>query len=423
MAVRAAVNREGVGSNPTPGANKEERENKTTGTSMLKILSGKDRRDSSERPKNLIPPKSSSGEPHSQLFPEYLFKRMICIERKRTERSRKPFLLVLLDARRLLQTDHTDNVLPDIVAALSTATRETDLNGWYEENSVLGIVFTELCETHKATPDSIRAKVTAALRSHLEAEQVKQILVSFHLFPENWDQQKPEGAMDAHLYPDLRQRDDSKGFPRLIKRMMDLAGSALALILLSPIFLAIYLAIKLTSKGPALFRQERVGQYGNNFTLLKFRTMNVSSDPGIHRDFVRRFISGQVDSEISERGENVVFKITEDPRITSVGRYLRKTSLDELPQFINVLKGEMSLVGPRPPIPYELENYDLWHKRRVLEAKPGITGLWQVSGRSKLSFDDMVRLDLRYARTWSLWLDFKILFQTIRAVLSGEGAY
>ncbi|HEX2710664.1 MAG TPA: sugar transferase [Candidatus Acidoferrales bacterium] len=346
------------------------------------------------------------------------------MERKRTERSRNPFLLLLMDARKLLQKDHMDGVLPAIVAALIAATRETDAKGWYEENSVLGAIFTELGETSKSTAlESIRAKVTTALRDRLEAEQVEQILVSFHFFPEDWDQQKSEGVVDARLYPDMRQRDDSERLPRLMKRMMDLAGSILALILLSPVFLAVSLAIKLTSKGPVLFRQERVGRYGNTFTLLKFRTMEVSGDPRIHRDYVKRFISGQVDGEMAERRQDVVYKLTEDARVTPVGRFLRKTSVDEFPQFINVLKGEMSLVGPRPPIPYELEEYDLWHRRRILEANPGITGLWQVYGRSKTSFDDMVRLDLRYARTWSLWLDLKILLQTPWAVVSQDGAY
>jgi lipopolysaccharide/colanic/teichoic acid biosynthesis glycosyltransferase len=118
-----------------------------------------------------------------------------------------------------------------------------------------------------------------------------------------------------------------------------------------------------------------------------------------------------------------VYKLTKDSRITPVGAFLRKTSMDELPQFLNVLKGEMSLVGPRPPIPYEVEAYDIWHRRRLLEAKPGITGLWQVCGRSRVNFDDMVRLDLQYARTWSLWMDIKILLRTPGAVLLGAGAH
>ncbi|MGC2230023.1 MAG: sugar transferase, partial [Candidatus Acidiferrum sp.] len=133
--------------------------------------------------------------------------------------------------------------------------------------------------------------------------------------------------------------------------------------------------------------------------------------------------AGQGESVPNAEGKPAVFKITNDPRVTPIGRFLRKTSLDELPQFWNVLRGEMSLVGPRPPVPYEFKIYNIWHRRRVLEVKPGVTGLWQVSGRSRMSFDDMVRLDLRYTQSWSLWLDVKILMATPRAVLTGEGAY
>jgi lipopolysaccharide/colanic/teichoic acid biosynthesis glycosyltransferase len=145
--------------------------------------------------------------------------------------------------------------------------------------------------------------------------------------------------------------------------------------------------------------------------------MKVNSDSAIHQQYVADFISS------SERlDQSGVFKIVNDPRVTSVGHILRKTSLDELPQFWNVLSGEMSLVGPRPPLAYEVQQYKPWHYRRVLEAKPGITGLWQVTGRSRTTFDDMVRLDLRYAKTWSVWTDVKILLATPRAVISGKGA-
>ena len=204
---------------------------------------------------------------------------------------------------------------------------------------------------------------------------------------------------------------------------MDVAGSSVALLILSPILLAIAVAIKLSSPGSILFRQKRVGQFGVRFTFLKFRSMFSANDSRIHMDYVTRFIAGGVNPGAPETNGKGIYKITEDPRLTYIGRFLRKTSLDELPQFLNVLKGEMSLVGPRPPIPYELEVYDIWHRRRVLEVKPGITGLWQVNGRSRLRFDDMVRLDLQYARAWSPWLDIKILLRTPRAVLSGEGAY
>jgi lipopolysaccharide/colanic/teichoic acid biosynthesis glycosyltransferase len=204
---------------------------------------------------------------------------------------------------------------------------------------------------------------------------------------------------------------------------MDIVGSLAGLILCCPLFAVISLAIKLTSKGPILFKQERVGLYGSRFTLLKFRSMECDNDACVHREYVKRFIAGEADPAGVRHAQNAVFKIQSDPRVTRVGKFLRKSSLDELPQFINVLKGDMSLVGPRPPIPYEVEGYRVWHRRRVLESKPGITGLWQVNGRSRLKFDDMVRLDLQYAKAWSLWLDVKILLRTPRVVLFGAGAY
>jgi lipopolysaccharide/colanic/teichoic acid biosynthesis glycosyltransferase len=150
--------------------------------------------------------------------------------------------------------------------------------------------------------------------------------------------------------------------------------------------------------------------------------MHVNNNPEVHREYVRKLIAGTAEKHANENGTGV-YKLTRDSRITPVGSFLRRTSLDELPQFLNVLQGKMSLVGPRPPVPYEVEAYDFWHRRRVLEAKPGITGLWQVGGRSRVKFDDMVRLDLQYARTWSPWMDLKILLRTPGAVLLGEGAH
>jgi lipopolysaccharide/colanic/teichoic acid biosynthesis glycosyltransferase len=151
--------------------------------------------------------------------------------------------------------------------------------------------------------------------------------------------------------------------------------------------------------------------------------MHVNNDPSVHREYVKNLIVGSTGSKASNGSKRPVYKLTRDPRITKVGAFLRKTSLDELPQLYNVLKGEMSLVGPRPAIPYEVEAYELWHRRRVLAAKPGITGLWQVNGRSRVSFNDMVRLDVRYAMAHSLWLDVKILLSTPRAVIFAKGAY
>jgi lipopolysaccharide/colanic/teichoic acid biosynthesis glycosyltransferase len=145
--------------------------------------------------------------------------------------------------------------------------------------------------------------------------------------------------------------------------------------------------------------------------------MQHGNDPKLHQEFVTKLIKGELDPGTKQ------FKIIADPRITPIGRFLRKTSLDELPQLFNVLKGDMSLVGPRPPVPYEFECYKTWHRRRLAEIRPGITGLWQVNGRSRVGFDEMVRLDLRYARAWSLWLDLRILLETPGAVVTGNGAH
>jgi lipopolysaccharide/colanic/teichoic acid biosynthesis glycosyltransferase len=204
---------------------------------------------------------------------------------------------------------------------------------------------------------------------------------------------------------------------------MDIAGSFVALVILVLPFGVLAFLIKLTSKGPVLFRQERIGQYGVPFKFLKFRSMTVSNDTAIHKEYVQKFIAGKVgpDDPGGKAGTN--FKITNDPRVTWIGKIIRRASIDELPQFWNVLMGDMSLVGPRPPIRYEMEAYDTWHRRRLVEIKPGITGLWQVQGRSRTTFDDMVRLDLRYSKTWTPLMDAKILLQTPRAVISGDGAY
>jgi lipopolysaccharide/colanic/teichoic acid biosynthesis glycosyltransferase len=356
------------------------------------------------------------------LISEESFTNLLSLERKRSERSRKQFVLMLVDAGELLRTDRREVALEQMTAALSLSTRETDIRGWYREDSVVGVILTEFGSADMCSAlNAIFCKVNSALRANLGTGQMNEIHISFHVFPDDLGTESG-GPADFSLYPDFLQEDEVKKAARLIKRAIDIAGSLAALILLSPLLLAIAIAIKLTSKGPTLFKQTRVGQYGVRFTFLKFRSMHFQSDAKIHRDYVRRLISGKDDGEQVDANGGV-YKIKDDPRITSVGRFLRKTSLDELPQFFNVLKGEMSLVGPRPPIPYEVEAYDIWHRRRFLEVKPGITGLWQVYGRSKLKFEEMVRLDLQYARTWSLGLDFKILLETPRAVFFGDGAY
>ncbi len=208
---------------------------------------------------------------------------------------------------------------------------------------------------------------------------------------------------------------------RVVKRASDLFIATLALVILSPLWLLIALLIKLDSRGPVFYKQERVGMDGRVFLFYKFRSMQVGSDDATHREYQRAYISGRADSNLGD-DERPVFKLRSDSRITRVGRLLRKTSLDELPQLFNVMRGDMSVVGPRPPIPYEVENYQLWHRKR-LDLKPGITGLWQVSGRNRLPFDEMVRMDLYYIENWSLLLDIKIILQTLPVMWRGEDAY
>ena len=366
------------------------------------------------------PSASAAGQ---EILSQEAFHRMIALERKRTERSRKPFLLMLLDTGAGLPSPRSEKLLLDVLAALTESTREIDLVGWYATGAVVGVMFTELVvEERTSIVGTIMNRMSEALHKNLSLEQFNQIKISFHLFPEEWDHQSPDRPSNPTLYPDLENREKSSRAMRIVKRSMDVAGSLFALIVLSPVFLTIAAAIKLTSQGPVFFKQKRVGRYGKCFTFLKFRSMYVNNDASQHKEYVRQLIAGEADRKpVSGHGTGI-YKLTQDKRITTIGRIIRRTSLDELPQFFNVLWGDMSLVGPRPPIPYEVEAYDIWHRRRVLEAKPGITGLWQVHGRSRVAFDEMVRLDLRYARNWSPWLDLKILLQTPKAVWAGDGA-
>jgi len=357
-----------------------------------------------------------------EVLSQEAFRRISCLEMKRAVRSNSFFLLMLMDLGRTFPANDGRMPFSVLCPALSSCTRETDVIGWYENESVLGAILTDIDGGDRdAIQKVVLARVKAALCAQLTSQQVDQINFSFYLFPQNGETSKPDRPSQAQLDPEWPGKSHTTRLSHIAKRTLDILGSILALVLLSPLFLLISLAIKLTSRGPVLFRQERIGYRGVRFTFLKFRSMKSVNDPTIHREYVRQFIAGGIKSGTAVN--NWVYKISEDPRVTRFGRLLRKTSLDELPQLINVLKGEMSLVGPRPPIAYEVEAYRTWHLRRVFEAKPGITGLWQVNGRSRTTFDDMVRLDLRYARNWSLWLDLKILLQTPEAILSGKGAY
>jgi lipopolysaccharide/colanic/teichoic acid biosynthesis glycosyltransferase len=307
-----------------------------------------------------------------------------------------------------------------VVQALSLHTRATDIKGWFRSRSVLGVILTEM---KSLETDVLQEKISRSLQPGLTKHQLDSLRIRFYRFPDDEGQREEAGPFHFTFYPDASGQAQSTT-ARKIKRIIDIIGSFAGILMLSPVFILIAMCIKLTSRGPVFFRQERVGQYEKKFIFLKFRSMYINNDQDVHREFVQNFISRKESGK--GNGGNPgkkVYKITKDKRITPLGHVLRRSSLDELPQFFNVLKGEMSLVGPRPPIPYELEKYDSWHRRRLMEVKPGITGLWQVMGRSSTTFDEMVRLDLKYARTWSLWLDFIILLKTPWAVVSVRGAY
>jgi len=355
---------------------------------------------------------------------EATFRQMIAIERKRTERSKAPFVLMLLEADSDLGSKQDRATLDTATKALIASSRDTDLIGWYQQGVTLGAIFTGLVVNDKRTIlETFLAKINAMLKEELTEDQFNKLRISFHFFPDDWDHEKPGRASNETLYPDLTRHDKGRRSVLLLKRVIDITGSVSMLILCAPLLIAIAVAVKVSSKGPVFFRQRRVGRYGKTFTFLKFRSMYVNNDPTIHKEFVTRLIASQTVEVQKQEAGSSVFKLTNDKRITYVGKFLRRTSLDELPQFLNVLVGDMSLVGPRPPIPYELAAYQTWHRRRLLGVKPGITGLWQVISRSTVQFDEMVRLDLRYASTWTPWLDFKILLRTPLAVIKGTGAY
>ena len=347
---------------------------------------------------------------------EAAFVQMLRFERRRTERSGKQFMLVLISGEDF-HAESGGMLINSVVNAISSSTRETDVLGWYERDVTLGLLMTEIGLTDTATINTILQKISIAVQKTVSPEMYSRLTLMYRVFPQEVAELSDADG-DFVLYPDLSKRHAPSKHGRALKRVLDICGSLLAIIVFLPAFAIISLLVKLTSEGPVLFCQKRVGQYGKEFCFYKFRTMYVDNDTQIHRQYVAKLIAGGGDLG---QGKGI-YKLVDDPRITSVGRFLRKTSLDELPQFVNVLMNDMSLVGPRPPLRYEYERYQTWHRRRVLELKPGLTGLWQVEGRSRTTFDEMVRMDLRYANIRCLWVDLKILMQTPAAMVSGRGA-
>ncbi len=370
--------------------------------------------------------KSKIRDGRTGLYHEEYFNEILAFEKRRCERSRDSVLLMCADLSACGEQSERQKIAALVMHTLSQVTRETDLKGWYVNGTVVGILFTQLKEQgkdRKTTAQRIVNKCSRSLGAS-DIERLSKVNISWRAYPEQFLDASADPRSDSGR--GAGKGDAGKGgrLSLWTKRVIDVVASLFAMIFLSPVFLLIAVLIKLNSEGPVFFRQERVGLAGKRFVFLKFRSMYVDNDPEIHKAYVAGLIRAGRDSEEKDaNGSGHTYKITDDPRITSLGRILRKSSMDELPQLINVLRGHMSLVGPRPAIPYECQNYDVWHRRRVMEMKPGITGLWQVEGRSALPFDESVRLDIRYVQKWSLWLDLKIIFRTPFAVASCRGAY
>jgi len=359
----------------------------------------------------------------SGLLCEQDFMRSIAVERKRTERTQLPFLLVLMEPSDPDRPDDCISAINRVAEAIVHRVRDTDFVGWYRAKGAAGVVFTglDLTKDQKAVGvllESVRSTIRQVL-DHREADLIR---ISHHVYPEEWYREENRNRTNPTLYPDLKEPPPRRRLYTHMKRAVDVVGSATLLLLCSPILLVVAAVVKLTSKGPVFFRQERVGQHGRTFTFLKFRSMHENNDHSEHKEFVRKLIHEPIGIHATGKNGERIYKMTNDKRVTAVGKWIRRSSLDELPQLFNVLRGDMSLVGPRPPIPYEVDFYQDWHRRR-LDVKPGITGLWQVSGRSRLKFDEMVRLDIHYVSTWTPWLDLKILLKTPAAVVRGSDAY
>lgn len=374
------------------------------------------------------------------------FADLIYYERERSERTNSPFSLIHIDFSKINKSTDAQ-AFKEFIKTIEPSFRTIDRAGWVKDNTICIL----LPETKIDGAKHAAVKFKNKLRERLgEKSSLLDFVIS--TYPEIFDYKENNIhsnktisctsslteihgmeysseplmsetlALDSSRILDLgaiRLRED---WQFVVKRVIDISGALFGLIIFSPLMLIIASGIKLTSKGPLFFKQERMGYQGKKFPFLKFRSMYTDNDESLHREYVKKHIKGN-HNEINMGSEDQpCYKMKNDPRITPLGKILRKSSMDELPQFFNVLMGQMSLVGPRPPIPYELDNYQTWHMKRVLNVKPGITGLWQVKGRSLTTFDEMVRMDLHYAKNWDLWLDIKILFSTFKVVFTGMGA-
>jgi len=384
------------------------------------------------------------------IYPQPYFLQRMSEERSRSDRTKRPFTLVVFH---ILDTNLDTADAPGLLRSvenLAITTRRSDLWGRYEKDK-LGLI---LPETSAPSAREVISRVAHHLEGYpgsrpiyMAVHQGRYYLIEYpkdlketvqsKLFLDANERSEGPGTKTASVVrenpltesgflehtcqsPKHGTRNLSARLHVITKRLIDFIGASVGILFLSPFTIPIAVLIKVTSRGPVLFKQKRVGRNGQTFTFLKFRTMYHDCDQTPHKEYVTRLI--QDTAETQEKAGAEYYKLANDPRVTPLGRFLRRTSLDELPQFINVLKGEMSLVGPRPPIDYEVVNYEPWQLRRILEANPGMTGLWQVSGRSTKTFVEQVRLDLRYVESQSLWQDIRILLKTFRVFFSTNSA-
>jgi lipopolysaccharide/colanic/teichoic acid biosynthesis glycosyltransferase len=339
------------------------------------------------------------------------FKKQLSLEKRRVERCPRDLSVAVFKLQDPPASGRRQ--LLNFLGKLEKRTRETDIKGWIDKNTIGLILPDTNTAGMKKCIESLDCSHSACIASVMLCSYPDQILEAFG----HKEKKEPQ------IYPfDVELSGKGKLLQRIAKRALDIMGSSVGLIVFSPFMMVIAALIKITSKGPVIFKQARLGEGGRSFTFLKFRSMRWNNDDRIHREYVAKLINGELEEINQGHPDQPLYKMKNDIRITFIGKIIRSLSLDELPQLINVLKGEMSLVGPRPPLPYEVDKYQPWHLRRILEVKPGITGLWQVRGRSRTSFEDMVRMDIRYINEQSILLDIKILFKTMGALILRKGA-
>ncbi len=358
---------------------------------------------------------SENGRAHDsplfQVLPKAFFLEQLRRERLRSDRSGAALSLIIVALKHDFKSGCRRT--QELLGLLRDNLREVDSAGLLGPTSIAVM----LPDTNSAGVQIVAEKFNAGADSSIES--VATATYPDALFESLQGGGRAADSLDPTLFLNAPR---PRPVQSVVKRAIDVLGAIVGLVLFSPLMLLTWLAIKLTSPGAAIFQQTRLGKDLKPFTFYKFRSMHIDSDDGVHRLYLEKLIKGDTDEVDRDASGKAFYKIKADSRVTRVGRIIRKTSIDELPQFFNVLKGDMSLVGPRPPIPYEAQNYRSWHLRRILEVKPGLTGPWQVGGRSETTFDEMVRMDLRYSNEWSVPMDIVLLFKTIRVVLEGRGA-